>query len=84
MSNTIAYLTTKSNFVQVSPEVPITKLRNPDKYDSPEVFEANKKELVMDLMVKAKQIDYLINSLPEPEPEEAQVGGSCVSLSEKC
>jgi hypothetical protein len=35
-------------------------------------------------MVKAKQIDYLINSLPEPEPEEAQVGGSCVSLSVKC
>jgi hypothetical protein len=25
-------------------------------------------------MVKAKQIEYLINSLPEPEPEEEQVG----------
>lgn len=73
MSNTIGYLTTKSNFVQVSPEVPITKQRNPEKYDESEVFEANKRELVMDLMVKAKQIDYLINSLPEPEPEEAQV-----------
>ncbi|KAF7767919.1 hypothetical protein Agabi119p4_7162 [Agaricus bisporus var. burnettii] len=72
MSNTIGYLTTKSNFVQVSPEVPITKQRNPEKYDESEVFEANKRELVMDLMVKAKQIDYLINSLPEPEPEEAQ------------
>lgn len=34
---------------------------------------ANKKELVTDLMVKAKQVEYLINSLPEPEPEEAQV-----------
>lgn len=26
-----------------------------------------------DLIVKAKQIEYLINSLPEPEPEEEQV-----------
>jgi len=37
-------------------------------------WSANKKKLVMDLMVKAKQIEYLINSLPEPEPEEEQVG----------
>lgn len=72
MSNTIAYLTTRANFAQVSSEVPITKQRNPEKFDSPEVFEANKRELVTDLIVKAKQIDYLINSLPEPEPEEAQ------------
>lgn len=28
-----------------------------------------------DLVVKAKQIDYLIQSLPEPEPEELQVCG---------
>ena len=35
---------------------------------------ANKRELVNDLIVKAKQIDYLIQSLPEPEPEEVQVG----------
>lgn len=36
-------------------------------------FSANKKELVTDLIVKAKQVEYLINSLPEPEPEEEQV-----------
>jgi len=35
---------------------------------------ANQKELVTDLITKAKQIEYLINSLPEPEPEEDQVG----------
>jgi mediator of RNA polymerase II transcription subunit 21 len=29
--------------------------------------------MVTDLIVKAKQIEYLINSLPEPEPEEEQV-----------
>jgi len=72
MSNTIAYLTSRSNFVQVSPEVPITKQRNAEKFDPPDVFEANQKELVTDLIVKAKQIEYLINSLPEPEPEEEQ------------
>jgi len=72
MSNSIAYLTSRSNFVQVSPEVPVTKQRNPEKYDPPDVFEANKKELVADLIVKAKQVEYLINSLPEPEPEEEQ------------
>ena len=34
---------------------------------------ANKKELVTDLVVKAKQVEYLIQSLPEPEAEEIQV-----------
>lgn len=72
MSNSIAYLTSRSNFLQVSPEIPITKQRNPEKVDPPEVFEANKKELATDLMVKAKQVEYLIQSLPEPEPEEEQ------------
>lgn len=100
MSRSIAYLTSRVNFVQVSEEIPVTKQRNPDKVDPPEVFEgklvssrrfspppsfyllttsflhartANKKELVDDLMVKAKQIEYLIQSLPTPEPEEVQV-----------
>ena len=34
---------------------------------------ANKRELVDDLVVKAKQIEVLIQSLPVPEPEETQV-----------
>ncbi|KAJ7310989.1 hypothetical protein DFH08DRAFT_898303 [Mycena albidolilacea] len=72
MGSTVAYLTSRANFVQVSEEVPVTKERNPDKYDKPEVFDANKKELVNDLIVKAKQVEYLIKSLPEPEPEEEQ------------
>ncbi|KAJ3727881.1 hypothetical protein EV361DRAFT_882798 [Lentinula raphanica] len=72
MSTSIAYLTSRANFVQVSPHIPITKQRNPEKYDAPEIFEANKKELVTDLIRKAKQVEYLINSLPEPEPEELQ------------
>ncbi|ESK91295.1 hypothetical protein Moror_2840 [Moniliophthora roreri MCA 2997] len=72
MSSSIAYLTTRTNFLQVSPDIPVTKQRNPEKYDLPEVFEANKQELVADLVVKAKQVEYLIDSLPEPESEEDQ------------
>jgi len=72
MSSSIGYMTSRSTFLQVSPEIPITKSRNPDKFDSPEVFEANKRELVDDLIVKAKQIEVLIQSLPVPEPEETQ------------
>jgi mediator of RNA polymerase II transcription subunit 21 len=33
---------------------------------------ANKRELVADLVRKAKQLEFLINSLPEPEPIEVQ------------
>jgi hypothetical protein len=33
----------------------------------------NKRELVVDLVRKAKQIELLIESLPPPEPEESQV-----------
>ncbi|KAJ7030324.1 hypothetical protein C8F04DRAFT_1006020 [Mycena alexandri] len=66
MSSTIAYLASRSNFVQISEEIPITKQRNPDKYDTPEALE----ELVTDLIVKAKQVECLIESLPEPEAEE--------------
>ena len=39
MANSINYLTTRANFTQVSPQVPITKQRNPDKFDAPDVFE---------------------------------------------
>ncbi|KAI0056760.1 hypothetical protein BV25DRAFT_1831856 [Artomyces pyxidatus] len=72
MSNSLAYLTSRTNFLQVSEDIPVTKQRNPEKVDPPDVFEANKKELVADLMVKAKQVEYLIQSLPSPEPEEQQ------------
>ncbi|KAI0785914.1 hypothetical protein C8Q75DRAFT_773432 [Abortiporus biennis] len=72
MASSVAYLTSRANFAQVSPDIPITKQRNPDKVDAPDVFDANKREMVQDLMVKAKQIEYLINSLPVPEPEEVQ------------
>ncbi|KAG1789335.1 hypothetical protein EV424DRAFT_1476371 [Suillus variegatus] len=41
MSSTITYLTARSTFLQI---------RNPDKYDAPELFEANMHELVQDLI----------------------------------
>ncbi|PBK60680.1 hypothetical protein ARMSODRAFT_897633 [Armillaria solidipes] len=72
MSNSLVYLTSRSNFLQVSPAVPVTKSRNPEKYDAAETFEGNKRELVVDLIAKAKQVEYLIQSLPEPEAEEEQ------------
>lgn len=39
MSNTIAYLTSRANFLQVSPDIPVTKQRDSEKYDPPGVFE---------------------------------------------
>jgi len=73
MSSSIAYLTKKSTFRQVSENIPITRVRPIDKVDPPEVFENTKQELVSDLMRKAKQVELLINSLPLPEPEEEHV-----------
>lgn len=91
MSSSIAYICGRTNFRQVSDAVPVTKQRNPEKVDAPDVFEcelasnwifgsltwgcppANKNELVADLITKAKQVEYLIQSLPALEPEEDQV-----------
>ena len=39
MSSTIAYLTSRSNFLQVSQEIPVTKSRNVEQYDQPDAFE---------------------------------------------
>ena len=38
MSSSIDYLTSRTNFLQVSQEIPITKSRNAEKYDQPDVF----------------------------------------------
>ena len=57
---------------KVSSTVPFPSLV-PFSYTHGREKKANQKELVDDLMVKAKQIEYLIQSLPTPEPEEVQV-----------
>jgi len=72
MTSSISYLTQRTDFKEVDPEVPLTKSRPKDKVDPPKVFEENKKELMVDLVRKAKQIELLINSLPVLEPEETQ------------
>jgi len=72
MSHSVHYLVNRTDFKQVTADIPITKSRNVEKVDTPEVFEANKRELVADLVRKAKQVEYLIQSLPEPEKEEDQ------------
>jgi mediator of RNA polymerase II transcription subunit 21 len=94
MTSSISYLTQRTDFKEVDPEVPLTKSRPKDKVDPPKVFEGgciflpfrgtssltnlgllcveNKKELMVDLVRKAKQIELLINSLPVLEPEETQ------------
>jgi hypothetical protein len=41
MSRSIAYLTSRVNFIQVSDEIPVTKQRNPEKVDPPDVFEGS-------------------------------------------
>ena len=45
MSSSIAYMTSRANFTQISPEVPVTKSRNPDKYDPPDAFEGQTRTL---------------------------------------
>ncbi|KZS90222.1 hypothetical protein SISNIDRAFT_444091 [Sistotremastrum niveocremeum HHB9708] len=72
MSSSIAYLCAKADFKQVSEHIPLTRTRPPEKVDPPDVFEANKKEMVGDLMRKTRQIHILIQSLPVPEPESEQ------------
>ncbi|KAJ7273418.1 hypothetical protein C8J57DRAFT_1063864 [Mycena rebaudengoi] len=72
ITSTIAYLTSRATFVELSSEVPVTKQRDPTKYDTQYVFDASKKELASDLIMKAKQLEYLIMCLPQPEPEEEQ------------
>lgn len=72
MKLAVVQLVQRSDFKQVSPDIPVTKSRPKDKIDSPQKFEENKRELVADLVRKAKQIELIIESLPAPEPEQAQ------------
>ncbi|KAG8936937.1 hypothetical protein FRC03_004400 [Tulasnella sp. 419] len=66
MGATLNYLRTKAGLVQVSSHIPVTKSRG-DKADAPDIFLENQKELVADFVRKAKEIETLINSLPEPD-----------------
>ncbi|GAA5847959.1 hypothetical protein JCM3766R1_005920 [Sporobolomyces carnicolor] len=68
MSSSISYLSRQSNFKQLNENYPITQtIPNADPDD---VFEANRKELVTDFLRKAKQLEYLIDSLPSPPSQD--------------
>ncbi|KAG8913833.1 hypothetical protein FRC01_004364, partial [Tulasnella sp. 417] len=71
MRNSLLYLSEKTPLNQVSPKVPLWKSRK-DKADTQEAFIENQKELVRDLMAKAKQIEVLIDALPPPDLSEDQ------------
>ncbi|KAK0203333.1 hypothetical protein DFS33DRAFT_786151 [Desarmillaria ectypa] len=93
ISDSLAYLTSRSNFLQVSAAAPVTRSRNPEKYNVVAILEGaegvcydsallvliqtsgNKLELVTHLVAKSKQVEYLMQSLPQPEEEEDQVRG---------
>ncbi|ORY80735.1 hypothetical protein BCR35DRAFT_352494 [Leucosporidium creatinivorum] len=62
MYSTLSYLTRKASFKQVNDHMPITQ--SIPNAEDPEVFAANQRELVSDFLRKAKQLEYLITSLP--------------------
>lgn len=62
MYSTITYLTTKGSFKQVSEALPITQTI-PGR-DDPATYEARRKELALDLLKKAKQLEILITHFP--------------------
>ncbi|GAA5951375.1 hypothetical protein JCM3765_002461 [Sporobolomyces pararoseus] len=69
MYSSISYLSRQSNFKQLNENYPVTQTI--PHADPEDVFEANRKELVTDFLRKAKQLEYLIDSLPSPPSEEA-------------
>ncbi|GAA5820111.1 hypothetical protein JCM10212_000446 [Sporobolomyces blumeae] len=69
MSSTLSYLSRKSTFKPLNPNFPATQ--SIPNADPPDVFQANQKELVVDFVRKAKQLEYLIDALPSPPPPRA-------------
>lgn len=83
MFTTLTYLNKKAGFKQVAPNLPVNQIS--EDFDDPATFEgectspriplklkilvANRRELVTDLLKKAKQLEYLISVLPSP-PEQ--------------
>ncbi|GAA5911206.1 hypothetical protein JCM8208_005759 [Rhodotorula glutinis] len=66
MYSSLSYLSRKANFRQINPNFPVTQ--SIPGADPDDVFEANRKELVSDFLRKAKQLEYLIDALPESAP----------------
>ncbi|GAA6003551.1 hypothetical protein JCM10207_000385 [Rhodosporidiobolus poonsookiae] len=60
--STLSYLSRKASFKQLNPNFPVTQ--SIPGAEPPDVFEANRKELVSDFLRKAKQLEFLIDALP--------------------
>ncbi|CDR36344.1 hypothetical protein NBRC10512_003930 [Rhodotorula toruloides] len=73
MYSTLGYLSRKASFKQINPNFPVTQAIQ--GADPEEVFEANRKELVHDFLLKAKQLELLISSLPSTPPGPTSVEG---------
>lgn len=58
MSSTIAYLTSKADFMQVSGDIPVTKKRNADKVDSAEAFEGALRFSFCSLLTDHQRLTY--------------------------
>ncbi|KAI8382919.1 hypothetical protein BD560DRAFT_385477 [Blakeslea trispora] len=71
-TNSIYYVHEKSGMAELNPEIPVTQPKV--QADDPQVFQDNVRELVSDLVKKAKEIDALIEVLPGiQQTEEEQV-----------
>ena len=77
MYSGLSYLSTKAAFRQVAPERPIRQI-NPQA-DDEATFEANRKELVTDLIRKARQLEFLISALPSPPITSAEGDASALA-----
>ena len=77
MYSGLSYLSTKAAFRQVTTERPLRQV-NPQA-DDEATFEANRKELVTDLIRKARQLEFLISALPSPPTTSAEGDASALA-----
>ncbi|KAI7905657.1 uncharacterized protein BX663DRAFT_500501 [Cokeromyces recurvatus] len=71
-TNSIYYVHEKSGMAELNKDIPVAQPKV--QADDPVVFQENMKELVSDLVKKAKEIDSLIEILPGiQQTEEEQV-----------
>ncbi len=72
MSRSIAYLTSHVNFVQVSDEIPVTKQRNPEKVDPPDVFEGRSVNFFLGIPLRSHAFLQIGNLYPNSKQEGAR------------
>ena len=88
MAASISYLTRKAPHIQLHPEIPLAALseKAAENLVDEETMVESAEELVQDLMLKAKEVELLINALPPWTNEvtadiPAEVSWSCRSIA---